>query len=514
MSDGLAEQDFRDIDLYVSEAARRTPDREAMSDSVRTVSWSAFDGFANRLANRLVACNVAPDDKVAILAPNSVWYVEIMFGVLRAGACVVPLPTHASPSTWAAMLDDCGARTLFASDAYAGQLETFAGLDPALTIIRIDEASLAEFVDGMEETPPAITRDLDHGFNLIYSSGTTGVPKGIVQSRRYRAIESVAVVDGWGLNEETRTILSTPLCSNTTLFVLFSVIAAGGQIKLMEKFDAGKWLALAEAWRSTDIILVPVQYTRLLAHPDFDRFDLSSFVNKFCTSAPLSSETKREILRRWPAGGLTEIYGMTEGGVSCCLRVDEHPDKLDTVGQPLPDVDLRIVDEQGVVLRQGEIGEIVGRSTRMMSGYHNRDEATREASWFDEQGNRFQRSGDIGWIDPDGFVHLLDRKKDVIITGGFNVYAVDLENVLIKHPSVVETAVVGMPSQAWGETPVAFVVLREPVAPEDLCRWANERLDKIQRLARVVVIDELPRNAIGKVLKLDLRKQLSALELV
>lgn len=508
MSEGLVEQPFCDIDLYVSEAAQKTPNREAVSDSVRTVSWSGLDRFANRLANRLIACHVAPNDKVAILAPNSVWYVEIMFGILRAGGCVVPLPTHASPSTWAGMLKDCGARVLFVSDTYAEEFGALVSRDPSLIVVRIGESSLREFVDDAKETPPTIQRDLDHGFNLIYSSGTTGTPKGILQSRRYRAIESLIVVDGWGLNEQTRTILSTPLCSNTTLFVLFSVIAAHGQIKLMEKFDAGKWLALAHAWRPTDIILVPVQYTRILAHPDFDQFDLSSFANKFCTSAPLSRETKHEILQRWPAGGFTEIYGMTEGGVSCCLRADEHPDKLDTVGKPLPDVDLRIVDEQGLVLRQGEVGEVVGRSPRMMSGYHNQDEATRDASWFDEHGNRFQRSGDIGWLDPEGFLHLLDRKKDVIITGGFNVYAIDLENALSQHPSVVEAAVIGAPSQTWGETPVAFVVLRDVVAPESLCEWANQRLGKIQRLARVIVVDELPRNAIGKVIKLALREQL------
>lgn len=509
MSEGLAEAQFRDIDLYVSEAARKTPEKEAVSDSVRTVSWSALDRFANRLANKLIACKVAPNDKVAILGQNSAWYVEIMFGILRAGGCVVPLPTHASPSTWSGMLEDCDARVLFVSDTYAEEAGALASLDSVLTIVRIGEASLREFVEDTEETPPAIRRDLDHGFNLIYSSGTTGTPKGILQSRRYRAIESVIVVDGWGLNEQTRTILSTPLCSNTTLFVLFSVVAAGGQIRLMEKFDAGKWLALAHSWRPTDIILVPVQYTRLLAHPDFDRVDLSSFKNKFCTSAPLSRETKHEILQRWPAGGFTEIYGMTEGGVSCCLRADQDPDKLDTVGKPLPDVDLRIVDEQGSVLPQGEVGEVVGRSPRMMSGYHNRGEATRDASWFDEHGNRFQRSGDIGWLDPDGFLHLLDRKKDVIITGGFNVYAIDLENVLLQHPSVVEAAVIGAPSQTWGETPVAFVVLRDVVAPESLGQWANERLGKIQRLARVIVVDELPRNAIGKVMKQALREQLA-----
>ena len=514
MSVGLEDMPYRDIDLYVADAASSMPDREALSDSGRTVSWSELDQRANQIARALIELGVAPDDKVAILAPNSVGYVEIMVGILRAGACIVPLPTYATPSTWVAMLKDCAAQALFVSDGYADEIAALSDLDPDVdlpsTVVRIDERSVREFVDGVEATQPMIARVLDHGFNLIYSSGTTGVPKGILQNRRYRAIETVTVVSGWGLNEHTRTIVSTPLCSNTTLFVLFSVMAAGGRIKLMEKFDAGKWLALAHSWRPTDVILVPVQYTRLLAHPDFDQMDLSSFRNKFSTSAPLSGATKLEILQRWPAGGLTEFYGMTEGGVSCRLIAQDHPDKLDTVGKPFPDVDLRVIDENGSVLPQGKVGEVVGRSPRMMTGYHNLDEATREASWFDEQGNRFQRSGDVGWVDPEGFLHLLDRKKDVIITGGFNVYAADLETVLMQHPSVSDAAVVGAPSTAWGETPVAFVVLRDELLPESLCQWANDRLNKVQRLARVIVVDELPRSAIGKVLKRTLRDQLMA----
>ena len=510
-----------DIDIYVAEAARLMPGREAISDSARTISWSELDRRANRIAHALIACNVGPDDKVAILAPNSVWYVEIMIGILRAGACIVPLPTYASPSTWISMLKDCDAQVLFVSQGYADEIDGLADKALPPTVVALDEPSIEAWIaasvdigagaggGNAHDTSPALPHVLDHGFNLIYSSGTTGTPKGILQSRRYRAIESVTVVKGWGLNDESRTIFSTPLCSNTTLFVLFSVLAAGGRVKLMEKFDAGKWLALAHTWRPTDVILVPVQYTRLLAHPDFDRFDLSSFRNKFSTSAPLSGATKREILDRWPAGGLTEFYGMTEGGVSCSLIAQDHPDKLDTVGKPFADVEIRILDEQGSVLPQGAVGEVVGRSPRMMTGYHKQDEATREASWFDDSGRRFQRSGDIGWLDPEGFLHLLDRKKDVIITGGFNVYAIDIEHVLMQHPSVTDAAVIGAPSKAWGETPVAFVVLRDgvEVSPEEIGQWANDRLGKVQRLARVIVTNELPRSAIGKVLKRALRDQ-------
>jgi long-chain acyl-CoA synthetase len=509
MTLAVADGPLKDADISFFEAARSTPDRVALSDSTRSTTWIELDRRANRIARKLIEHGVKPNDKVAIVSANSVTYVEVMFGILRAGACIVPLPTHTSSATWSGMVKDSGARMLFASETYVSELKSRADFGLADShIVQLDEATLNEFVSEAQETPPDVASSLDHGFNLIYSSGTTGVPKGILQSRSYRASEAAVMARGYGLGAETRTLVSTPLCSNTTLFVLFAVMFSGGSARLMEKFDAGKWLALAEQWRPTHVILVPVQYTRLLAHADFDRFDLSSFRNKFCTSAPLSAATKEEILSRWPAGGLTEFYGMTEGGVSCYLNAHEHPDKLDTVGLPFPDCDLRVIDNDGRTLKQGDVGEIIGRSPRLMNGYYNLDDATREASWFDESGTRFQRSGDIGWVDDAGFVHLLDRKKDVIISGGFNVYAVDLENTLIQHPDVREVAVIAAPSQSWGETPVAFAVLRDNASADTVCQWANLRLGKVQRLARVVGIEELPRSDIGKVLKRSLREKL------
>jgi acyl-CoA synthetase (AMP-forming)/AMP-acid ligase II len=275
----------------------------------------------------------------------------------------------------------------------------------------------------------------------------------------------------------------------------------------MEKFDTGAWLALAESWRPTDVVLVPVQYRRLLDHPDFDQFDLSSFQNKFSTSAPMPAKTKAEILQRWPAGGFVEVYGMTEGGVGTTLRAQEHPDKLDTVGVPNPGVEMFVIDEAGQVLPQGKVGELVGRSPSMMSGYHRREKETAEASWFDEKGRRFQRSGDTGWFDADGYLHLLDRKKDVIISGGFNVYAIDLENVLMQHPDVAEAAVIAASSPEWGETPVAYVVLRGKMSAEAIRLWANEQLGKSQRISQVIATEELPRSPIGKILKRELRER-------
>jgi long-chain acyl-CoA synthetase len=254
-----------------------------------------------------------------------------------------------------------------------------------------------------------------------------------------------------------------------------------------------------------------VQYRRLMDSPDFDRFDLSAFRMKFCTSAPFPAALKKQVLARWP-GGLVEYYGMTEGGGTCILVAHQFPDKLHTVGRPSEGHDIRLIDEEGREVANGEVGEIVGHSEAMMNGYHNLDAKTREAEWRDATGKRFIRTGDVGRFDADGFLALMDRKKDMIISGGFNVYPSDLEAILIQHPGVAEASVIGAPSEAWGETPVAFVAPAPGVELEavEVKAFANARLGKTQRLAEVHIVEHLPRSAIGKVLKRELRDLLTA----
>ncbi len=302
------------------------------------------------------------------------------------------------------------------------------------------------------------------------------------------------------------TLAATPLYPNTTLGALLPTLAAGGTAVLMRRFDARGYLELAERHRATHTMLVPVQYQRIMADPDFDRFDLSAFRVKLCTSAPFAPALKADVAARWP-GALLEFYGMTEGGGSTVLDVTAHPGKLHTVGVPAPGHDIRLIDDEGREVAPGETGEVVGRSGTMMSGYHGRAAATDEASWTAATGERFIRHGDVGRFDADGFLILLDRKKDMIISGGFNVYPSDIEAVLAAHPAVADAAVVGVSSERWGETPVGFYV---PVAgatePADaVLRAANARLGKTQRLAALHAVAELPRSAIGKVLKRELR---------
>ena len=512
----LIEQPFGTYSELIREQARSRPDHPALIQDQRTVSFATLDAMMDRVAATLQRDGIRPTEAVAICASTSLEYVAVFLGALRAGVAVAPLAPSSTAQSIADMAANAEARLLFVDADTARQLAAVRSGIKARFITLDDSIGGAPFSRWLAPagtTPAAVDIRPEWPFNIIYSSGTTGTPKGIVQPHGMRwAHVQRARPQGYG--PDAVTLIATPLYSNTTLVSVFPTVTLGGTVVLMAKFDAAKYLALAERHRATHTMLVPVQYQRLMAHPDFDRFDLSSFRMKLCTSAPFAADLKADILKRWP-GGLVEYYGMTEGGGTCILAAHERPDKLATVGTPAEGHDIRLIDEAGREVACGEIGEVVGHSPAMMNGYHRQPEKTREAEWYAPDGKRFIRTGDVGRFDQDGFLTLMDRRKDMIISGGFNVYPSDLEAVLIRHPAVTEAAVVGVASERWGETPVAFVVLRvmrsgihaegaEGTAMQ-IQNWANERLGKTQRLAAVEIVDSLPRSAIGKVLKRELR---------
>lgn len=505
------ERGFGAIADLVRLHAQHTPGHAALADAQQALSYGALDALMDRVAAALQRDGLGPGDAIAVCAASSVNYAAVFLGALRAGVAVAPLAPGSTPASLARMIEDADARILF-TDASAAEVVGPAK-EGGIPRVALDGSAAGQ---GLESwlapagtRPSPVETQPSWPFNIIYSSGTTGEPKGIVQGHgmRWAHVQRGA---RYGYGPDTVTLLSTPLYSNTTLVVFFPTIAFGGCVVLMPKFDALGYLQLAEQRRVTHTMLVPVQYQRLMAHPRFDAHDLSSFRFKFSTSAPFNAALKADVLKRWP-GGLIEFYGMTEGGGTCILEAHLHPDKLHTVGQPAEGSDIRLIDEEGREIPRANIelaGEVVGHSGGMMTGYHRQPEKTREAEWFDATGKRFIRTGDIGRFDADGFLTLFDRKKDMIISGGFNIYPSDLEAVLRGHAAVADVAVVGVPSEQWGETPVAFVVRREGDGRSEdaLLQWANAQLGKTQRLARLHFIDELPRSAIGKVLKRELRE--------
>lgn len=509
----MFEQEFGLIAELVHAYAQERPSHPALIDEQRSLGYGELDQLMDRVAVALQRDRVASGEAVAICAASSVDYGVVFLGALRAGVAVAPLAPSSTPESLATMLADSGAKFLFLDESVAVALASIA-LPAGLQLVRLDRApgvrSLDAWIAPAGGAPVPVPIAPDAPFNIIYSSGTTGTPKGIVQPHSMRW-SHVRRARNFGYDREAVTLCSTPLYSNTTLVSFFPAIAGGGTVVLMPKFEAGKFLELSQQHKVTHAMLVPVQYQRLMDRPDFESFDLSSYRMKFCTSAPFSAALKSRILSRWP-GGLIEYYGMTEGGGTCMLPAHLFPEKLHTVGQPLPGHDIRLIDEQGLEVPPGQVGEVVGRSGAMMKGYFNQPGKTAEAEWYDAAGNRFIRTGDVGRFDAHGFLTLLDRRKDMIISGGFNIYPSDLEAVLFQHPAVRDGAVVGVPSKEWGETPVAFVVLRADAAAsaDEIKQWVNERLGKTQRLSAVRLTAELPRNAIGKVLKRELREQYSA----
>jgi long-chain acyl-CoA synthetase len=494
-------------DLIKDHAKERTT-HTAVAQDERQLDYAALDAYIDRIAATLQRDGLKAKDALAICASTSIEYLAVFLAALRAGVAVAPLAPSSTPETIATMIADSSSKLFFLDKGVAEELKKVEGSIKARRI-SLDDSNVGEpfskWLAAEGAKPVHVNIDPASAFNIIYSSGTTGTPKGIVQSHamRWGQVQRASVI---GYTPDAVTMVSTPLYSNTTLVSVFPTLAMGGTLVMMNKFDVDKFLKLSEKYRASHAMLVPVQYRRIMAHPDFDKFDLSAYKMKFSTSAPFAAEVKADVVKRWP-GGLCEYYGLTEGGGTCMLVAHVHTNKLHTVGQPLPGHDMRLIDENGNEVGPGEIGEVVGASAIMMNGYHNNPEKSREAEWFDKTGKRFIRTGDVGRFDEDGFLTLMDRKKDMIISGGFNVYPSDLEAIMTQHPAVLEAAVVGVPSVKWGETPVAFVVLKQNanVNANELQQWTNERVGKTQRIALVQILDSLPRSAIGKVLKRELR---------
>jgi long-chain acyl-CoA synthetase len=495
---------------FVARNAEWYPEKAAILFEGGRLSWKQVNTRANRIANYLLSIGVSKGDRVAIVSPNCIEYPEIMFGALKAGAVLVPISTMLQAETVLQELKDAEVRAVFSAHSrlplVSGYQKRCAGI-----VLEGRENGWTEYeaiLSGSPDVEPPITLAPEDLYNIVYSSGTTGAPKGIVHTHQARVLFALTCGLEFRVHNETISLISTPIYTNGTQLLYLPTVLVGGTLVLMRSFDAGALLELVRRERCSHAFLVPTQFIRIMEHPQFGNYDTSPLEVLLSAAAPLARDTKLEILKKFPRSKLAELYGLTEG-ISTVLRPDEQLTKTGSVGKPRLGGDIKIVDEEGRELPRGKTGEIVGTNISMMAGYHGDPQKTQEALWRDRRGRLYIRTGDIGRLDEDGYLYIIDRKKDLIISGGINIFPSDIEAILLRHAEVAEAAVIGVPQAEWGEVPVAVVVkknLELGISKEKLKEWTNERLASYQRLAAVEFCPFLPRNDLGKIIKPEVKK--------
>lgn len=492
--------------------------QEAVICQDQRLNWRQFTQAYHQFAHGLLARDVLPKDKVGIIMSNGLPMLTALMGCMAAGVVSVPINLSVNNDALLNMLRDAQVTAVIIS---ADQLDRLASikdqLPESIKLKVCDESSssawlsLEALCDGQPSHQPNVTIDDTSELNIIYSSGTTGLPKGIVHNHAGRRDWAYDLAIALRYHCHSKTLLTLGLYSNISWVAMLTTLLAGGTVVIHSQFDSEQFLATVEQESITHTAMVPIQFQRILEHLEHDSkvWDLSSMQAMMSCGSPLHAELKQRIFTHFDCG-IIELYGLTEGVITT-IEPEQSEGRWSSVGKPLIGTDIRIVSDNDEELGANQSGEIVSRGRITMPGYLNRPDANQEASYIDSQGQLWLRTGDIGYVDDDGFLFIVDRKKDMILSGSQNIYPQDIEAIMIQHPSVNDVAVIAAASQRWGETPMALVVLN-PASSEDehtILDWANSRLGKQQRIADVVFIEELPRNPNGKVLKRELRNSFS-----
>jgi acyl-CoA synthetase (AMP-forming)/AMP-acid ligase II len=504
----------------VATQARLRPNKVGARDSQRALTFRQWDERASRLANALLGLGLTKGDRVALLAYNCVEWMELYVALARAGLIAVPVNFRLAGPEIVYIVRDCEAAAIVVQDDL---------LEPVLAIredLDLPDRGLVHFGTGTppagwssyealiaaaSASDPAVTVAPEDTWALMYTSGTTGRPKGAIRSHGDTAVMSLVTALDLGLTVDDTALLVMPMCHANSLYFSFTFASLGASCVIDDRqsFDPEHVLAVLAEHRVSFTSLVPTQYIMLAALTDEAKrqYDLSGVTKLMISSAPARPDTKLAILEQFPASGLYELYGSTEAGWVTLLRPEEQHTKLGSIGREWTGSGpIRLLDPSGTEVPDGEVGELFSRTPYVFDGYWKNPEKTAEAfrgPWCSV--------GDMARRDEDGYYHLVDRKANMIISGGENVYPSEVEQVLGGHPAVMDVAVIGVPDAKWGESVHAVVVLHPEwaVTEADLVDWCRERIAGYKRPRSVSFIAEsdMPRTATGKILHRTLRER-------
>jgi len=487
--------------------ARARPEHVALREGDRVRTYAELDDRARRVAHALAALGVRRGDSVAVMVPNSFEFFEAIHGSGRLGAVVVPINVHFKADETGWVVTDSGAAAVVVANDLQGALDGVPDVPRLVVGSGGDyEAALANAPASGEVEPADVIGD---GWPTImaYTSGTTGRPKGVAIGEddfRRSAVGVAATKDRWGFSSDDVHLLVGPSYHMGPLFWSQMHLAFGGSVVIMPKWDARECLELIERWRVTNVHMVPANFTRILALPEDERaeFDLSSLKIVVHAAAPCPVPLKRAFMDFVGTDKVWEYYGASEGGGTGISPQEwlEHPG---SVGKPFPGNEFVILDDGGNPLPAGEVGTVYAKPAESSFEYHNDPDKTASShrgEWF--------TVGDAGYLDEDGYLYLTDRKSDMVISGGVNIYPREVEDALHQHPEVIDCAVLGVPDDDWGEILYAVVQRRDDslLDADGVIAWCREKLADYKRPRVVEFVDELPRDPNGKVRKPKLRE--------